>query len=283
MQFCGLANAILVTCRLLTKNPQFEFQFRDYMQFKNVNDKIATYWLVQNKGRDKRPSLQVPPRVPMFTTYSPPSTPGLMAGTPMSPMDLHKQLSSKLTKLQDHDNFPPTMKMHKNPSIVVDSPGHHDQDQDNSHHPHDHVSKVPISSNKPFGWGCCLPMGMSNRVAQDPSFGEQNCHKFSSASNSSQESDGRKDSIESGRKDSHDSGILVNPATAGLQKVPEDEPVRHRRPGVCVSHQSSNVSELCERFEKFVDEHKTKQEQLARKTSDGSSPNPIHKLSSVSM
>ena len=124
---------------------------------------------------------------------------------------------------------------------------------------------------------------MSNHVAQDPSSDEQNCHKFSSASNSSKESDGRKDSIESGCKDSHDSDILVNPAAGGLQRVLEDDLVRTRRPGVSISHQSSNVSKLCERFEKIVDEHKTKQETLARKTSDGSQQSPIHKLSSVSM
>ena len=222
----------------------------------------------------------------MFTIHSPPSTPGLMPGTPMSPIDFNRQLSSRLNQLQHHDGFQPpsTIKMHKNPSIVVDSPGHHDHDQDgNQHHEH-HVSRVPGSSAKSFGWGCCLPMGPSNRVTQDPTSGEQNCHKFSSASNSSQESDGRKDSIESGRKDSHDSGILVNPATAGLQRVPEDELMRHRRPGVCISHQSSNVSELCNRFEKIVDEHKTKQETLSRKTSDGSlHQSPIHKLSTVSM
>ena len=254
------------------------------MQFMNVSDKIATYWLLRK--RIKMLSFQVPLQEHTFTTYSLPSTPGLMAGTPMSPADFTRLLSSRLNQLQHHDNFPPppAMKMHKNPSIVVDSPDHHDHNQDDDQHHEHHVSRVPGSSAKSFGWGCCLPMGgMSNCVAQDPSSGEQNCHKFSSASNSSQESNGQKDSIESGCKDSHDSGILVNPAAGDLQRVLEDDVVRTRRPGVRISHQSSNVSKLCERFEKIVDEHKTKQETLARKTSDGSQQSPIHKLSSVSM
>lgn len=251
------------------------------MQFKNVSDRIATYWLLRNKSRTKRPSLQVPPRVPIFVSHSPPSTPGLMAGTPMSPQDFTRQLSSRLTQLQHHD-FPPgppsILKRHNNPSIVVDSPGHHDHSHDQDHH----GPRVTVGSIKSFGWGCCLP-SMSNRVAQDPN--SESCHKFSSASNSSQEeSDGRKDSLESGRKDSHDSGILVNPATT-LQRVPENEMVgsRHRRPGICVSQQSSNVSEIREQFEKMVDEHKAKQDRLARKNSEGPRQTPVHKLSSVSM
>ena len=245
------------------------------MQFKNVSEPIATYWLVRNKSRAKRPSLQVPPRVPMFTTHSPPSTPGLIT-TPMSPKDFNRQLSSRLNQLQ-HDSFPipSVIKIHNNPSIVVDSPGHHDENR------HGHTEpKASSNFTKPFGWGCCIPM---NRVTQDPS--ESICHKISSTSNSSQDSgDGRKDSFESGRKDSHDSGILVNSA---LQRVPEDETInsRQRRPGICVSHQSSNVSEICQHFEEIVEEHKTKQERLAaRRSSEGQHQSPIdHKCSTVSM
>ena len=273
--------------RLLKKHPQFEFDFRDHMQFKNVNEKIATYWLMQNRTRAKRPSLQVPPRVPMFTAYSPPSTPGLIT-TPISPKDFNRQLSSRLNQLQ-YDSFPSpsVMKVHNNPSIVVDSPGHHDKDHNSHSEP-----RASSSFTKPFGWGCCMAMSTSNRVAQDPS--ELVCHKFSSTSNSSQESgdgrkdsfeSGRKDSLESGRKDSHDSGILVNPT---LQRVPENETInsRQRRPGICVSHQSSNVSEICQRFEEIVEEHKTKQERLAaRKSSEGPQESSIleHKYSTVSI
>lgn len=258
----------------------FVLDFRDYMEFKNVAGKIATYWLLRNKSRTKWPSLQVPPRVPIFTTHSPPSTPGFMATTPMSPNDFTRQLSSKLNQLQ-HQSFPtPSIMKYDNPSIVVDSPGHHDE--------HENVSRSNVVPNtRSFGWGCCIP-SISNRVAQDPV--EAVTHKFSSASNSSQESDGRKDSFDFGRKDSfecvrkdsHDSGILVNPAR-NLQRVPEDEPVKHRRPGICVSHQSSNVSEICQQFEKIVDEHKTKQDRLNRKSSEGSQQSPIRKSSSISM
>ena len=266
-------------CRLLKKNPAFEFEFRDHMQFKNVSEKIATYWLLQNKSRTKRPSLQVPPRVPIFTTHSPPSTPGFMSGTPVSPKDFNKQLSTRLTQLQ-HDSYPPpsVMKPHNNPSIVVDSPGHHDEEY-NGH-------SMSRPSSKPFGWGCCIPIGVSNRVAHNSS--EPTWHKFSSTSNSSQESDGRKDSFESGRKDSHDSGILVNPA-AGLQRVPEDDDTinsRQRRPGICVSHQSSNVSEICQRFEEIAEQHKSKQERLAaRRNSEEPEQNLVldHKCSTMSM
>lgn len=260
------------------KHPYFEFEFRDHMQFKNVSEKIATYWLVRNKNRTKRPSLQVPPRVPMFTTHSPPSTPGLIT-TPMSPKDFNRQLSTRLTQLQ-HETFPTPsiMKMHNNPSIVVDSPGHHDEDHNGHTEP-----KASSSFTKPFGWGCCIPISTNNRVTQEPT--EPAYHKFSSTSNSSQDSDGRKDSFENGRKDSHDSGILVNPA---LQRVPEDETInsRQRRPGICVSHQSSNVSEICQRFEEIVEDHKTKQERLvARRSSEGPQQSSTleHKYSTVSM
>lgn len=251
------------------------------MQFKNVSEKIATYWLLRNKSRTKRPSLQVPPRVPIFSTYSPPSTPGLMT-TPLSPKDFTRQLSSRLNQLTHGDNFaiPSAIKPRNNPAIVVDSPGRHDEEQ------HSHSgSRMNTGYTKPFGgWGCCIPISTSNRVMQDPI--EPICHKFSSTSNSSQESDGRKDSFECGRKDSHDSGILVNPA--GLQRVPEDETVnaRQRRPGICVSHQSSNVSEICQRFEEIVEEHKSKQERLsARRNSEGQQQSNMldHKLSTVSM
>ena len=258
-------------CRLLEKNPAFEFKFRDHMQFKNVSEKIATYWLLRNKSRTKRPSLQVPPRVPIFTTHSPPSTPGFMSGTPVSPKDFNKQLSTRLNQLQ-HDNYSaPVLKTHTNPSIVVDSPGHHDEEYNG------HSESRPSSNHtKPFSWGCCIPMGVSNRVAQNPS--EPSSCKFSSASNACQESDGRKDSFESGRKDSHDSGILVNPA-AGLQRVPEDDDTinsRQRRPGICESHQSSNVSEICQRFEEIAEQHKTKQERLAaRKNSEEAQQNMV--------
>ena len=262
--------------RLLKKHPHFEFEFRDHMQFKNVNEKIATYWLVRNKNRTKRPSLQVPPRVPMFTTCSPPSTPGLIT-TPMSPKELNRQLFTRLNQLQ-HESFQ-TPKMHNNPSIVVDSPGHHDEDHNGRHT----EAKASSSFTKPFGLGCCFPIS-SNRVTQD-TVTEPVYHKFSSASTSSQDSDGRKDSFESGRKDSHDSGILVNPA---LQRVPEDETInaRQRRPGICVSHQSSNVSEICRQFEEIVEEHKTKQERLAARRSSEEpqqSSTLVHKCSTVSM
>lgn len=248
------------------------------MQFKNVTEKIATYWLLQNKGRTKRPSLQVPPRVPIFTTHSPPATPGLMATTPMSPKDFTRQLSSRLTQLQQV-NLP--TKLHNNPSIVVDSPGHHDEDEGNlKHHEHEqHNHVVPRMSGGSRILRCCMP-SINNRVGQDPI---EPVEIFA-----------RKDSFESDRKDSHDSGILVNPITV-LQEVPEDEPARHRRPGVCESHQLPNVSEICQQYEKIADEHKTKQERLVRRSSEqerlarkssSEGPqqlSPIHKSSSVSM
>jgi len=177
-----------------------------------------------------------------------------MATTPMSPKDFTRQLSSRLNQLQ-HQSFPTqSIVKHINPSIVVDSPGHHDELE--------HVSRssAVTNGNKLFGLGCCIP-SISNRVAQNPI--EEISHRPIPAYKET--NDGRKDSFECGRKDSHDSGIY-NP-TITLEKVPEDEPARQRRPGVCMSHQSSNVSEICQQFERIVDEHKVKQDRLNRKSS----------------
>jgi len=237
------------------------------MIFKGVSEPIKTYWLLQNKARPKRPSLQIPPRVPMFTSYSPPSTPSFLP-TPMSPKDFSKQVSSRLNQISHDNTFAPRSLNNNNPAIVVDSPGHHEQ--------------VRSGSGKLLSSMCCFP---SNRVEPiDES------HKISSASNSSQESvECLKDSLENGRKDSHDSGILVNPV---LQRVPEDEPVsRQRKHGMCVSHkrpapQSSTVANMCNRFEKIVDNHKANQDkQKVHRISEGppvTSP-VLKKASTVSM
>jgi len=220
---------------LLKENPAFEFEFHDHMQFKNVTNTVATYWLLQNKRRTKRPSLKVPPRVPIFTTHSPPSTPGLMGMTPMCPMDFTQQLSSRLNQLQ-HQSFPTQSFMkHNNPSIMVDSPGHHE-----------HASQSNFVTNT--GLSVCIPSTNNNPVNQDQA--EAVSHKFRHASNSSLEVT--------------DDGICLD---TNLEEVPDDKPVRHRRPGICMSPQSSNVSDICQQFEKIVGEHKTKQERLNRRTS----------------
>ena len=276
-----LAFSFLVLCiivyifyyRLLRKNKSFVFEFREAMKFKGVSEPIKTYWLLQNKARPKRPSLQIPPRVPIFTSHSPPSTPSVLP-TPLSPKDFSRQISSRLNQISHDSMFIP--RTTNNPEIVVDSPGHHEQ-------------AMKSGGGKSLSSLCCFP-NTTTRV--EPI---QENHKISNASNSSQESEGRqeiegrKDSFENGRKDSHDSGILVNPM---LQRVPEDEPVyRQRKHGMCVTHKrpqstSSSVSMMRDHFEKIVDHHKTKQDkQRVHRTSEGPPvTSPVHKkASTVSM
>ena len=229
--------------RLLRKNKSFVFEFREAMKFKGVSEPIKTYWLLQNKARPKRPSLQIPPRVPIFTSHSPPSTPSFLP-TPLSPKDFSKQVSSQLNQISHDTIFIPQTT--NSLEIVVDSPGHHEQ-------------AIRSGGGKSLSSLCCFPS--NNRV--EPI---QKNHKISNAPNSSQESEGQQeieDFFENGRKDSHDSGILVNPM---LQWVPKDEPVnRQRKHGMCVTHKcpqitSSSVSMMRKHFEKIVDDHKTKQD-----------------------
>jgi len=234
--------------------------------FKGVSEPIKTYWLLQNKARPKRPSLQIPPRVPIFTSHSPPSTPSFLP-TPLSPKDFTRQVSNRLNQISHDSMFVP--RPVNNPEIVVDSPGHHEQ-------------AIRSGGGKSLSSLCCFPSN-NNRV--EPI--EEN-HKISNASNSSQESEGHKDSFDNGRKDSHDSGILVNPM---LQRVPEDGPGnRQRKHGMCVTHKrppqssSSSVSVMRDHFEKIVDDHKTKQDkQRVHRTSEGPPPvtNLVHKKDST--
>ena len=249
--------------RLLRKNKAFIFEFREAMKFKGVSEPIKTYWLLQNKARPKRPSLQIPPHVPIFTSHSPPSTPSFLP-TPLSPKDFSKQGSLQLNQIS-HDtmSIPQTT---NNPEIVVDSPGQHEQ-------------AMRSGGGKSLSSLSSFPS--NNRFKPI-----QNNHKISNASNSSQKSEGQqeieghKDSFENGRKDS---GILVN---STFQCVPEDKPVnRQRKNGMCVTHKQpqstrSSVSMMCEHFEKVVDDHKTKQgKQRVHRISEG--PPVVHKKSST--